>query len=132
MLTVACDLLDLEKATQLLAAGAYVNCQDSKTDTPLICAVDGVHVDAAAALILAEMLLRAGASLEIHGWMDKTAFLKACSRGNLKMVQLLVVWGADVKAVADTPRYDGFDFVEMFGAPPEMREYVYRLCRLRA
>jgi hypothetical protein len=50
---------------------------------------------------IVEMLVTADADLERRGYMNKTPFLEACSRGNLDLVKLLVRLGADTTAVVD-------------------------------
>jgi ankyrin repeat protein len=118
---------------RLIAAGADVNCQNADRDTPLLCAIDVVHHNPSAAAEIVQMLANAGADLEIRGYMDKTPFLKGCSRGDLPLVKLLVRLGADVKAVVDDGgRLDGSDFAEIFQASSELQAYVHGLCRADA
>ena len=130
LLTEACRRLEVDTVRQLLAAGAQVNCRDPEGNTPALCAVDVVNHNPTAATKIIQMLSNAGADLEVQGYMNKTAFLKACSRGNLQMVELLVCLGANVKAVVDDGGIlDGLDFAEIFHAPAEMQAYVRKLCR---
>jgi ankyrin repeat protein len=77
------------------------------------------------------MLAANGADLEIRGYMEKTPFLKACSRGCLPMVELLVRLGANIRAVVDDggPPLGGVEFTEIFDAPKDMKEYVRALYR---
>ena len=130
LLTEACRRLEVETVRQLLGVGAAVNCQNAERNTPILCAIDVVHHNPVAAAEIVQMLANAGADLEIRGYMDKTPFLKACSRGDLPMVQLLVHLGANVKAVVDDRGIlDGLDFADIFQAPAEMQAYVRKLCR---
>lgn len=64
--------------------------------------------------------------------MNKTPFLKACSRGDLELLKLLVARGCDVHAVAtDVPEpVDGAWMAGVFGAPQEVREYIRSLSTL--
>jgi len=79
---------------------------------------------------IVEMLVTVDADLERRGYMNKTPFLKACSRGNLDLVKLLVRPGADTAAVVDDGGIlGGMDFARIFHAPREMTEYLVGLKR---
>ena len=125
MLTVASYRLQVESVHLLLDSGANPNVHNTEGDTPLLCAIDCVAHDPPAALAIVESLVRAGANPEERGYMDKTPFLKACSRGSLEMVELLVRLGADPHAtVNDGGTLDGAAFAEIFDAPPELKVFL--------
>jgi ankyrin repeat protein len=125
-LTVACSRLQVESVRLLLTWGADVNARNLELETPLHCAIDVVEHNPSAAHQIVMMLLDAGAILESRGYMDKTPFLKACSRGDLEMLKLLVNRGCDVRAVSlelGAP-FDGLDFANTFHLPTECIHYV--------
>jgi uncharacterized protein len=127
MLSAACARLQTESVRLLLQRGAEPNVRNSENgDTPLLSTIDVVAHNPAAAFEIARMLLDAGADIEKRGYMDKTPFLKACSRGDLNVLKLLVSRGCDVWAVAaDTGGpVDGEWLAGVFGAPHEFREYL--------
>jgi ankyrin repeat protein len=126
LLTVACHRLQAESVALLLASGANPNVQNLDLDTPLLCAIDCVEHDPEAALRIVKLLIKHGADLEKRGYMDKTPFLKACSRGNLEMVKLLAVSGACVTAKATDIGGDigGKEFASIFGASSAMLAYL--------
>ena len=130
MLTVACQGLHASTVRLLLAAGADPNVRSDSGDTPLLCAIDTVQHNPAASMSIVEMLVTADADLERRGYMNKTPFLKACSRGNLDLVKLLVRLGADTTAVVDDGGIlAGVEFARIFHAPREMTEYIDGLKR---
>ncbi|WMO01674.1 hypothetical protein NI379_06120 [Vibrio parahaemolyticus] len=81
------------------------------------------------ALKVVDLLLKNGANIEHRGYMDKTPFLKACTRGELSMIKLLVESGCDVKAVAEDlgGTTNGLEFARMHGASVEVVNFVHRL-----
>lgn len=126
LLTVACHRLQAESVALLLASGASPNVQNPDLDTPLLCAIDCVEHNPEAALHVVKLLIEHGADLEKRGYMEKTPFLKACSRGNLEMVKLLALSGADVSAKANDIGGDigGQEFASIFGASSAMLAYL--------
>jgi ankyrin repeat protein len=128
LLTVASHRLQVESVQVLLSAGADPNVLNADRDTPLLCAIDCVEHNPTAALAVVESLVRAGANLEERGYMDKTPFLKACSRSSLEMVELLVRLGADTHAtVIDGGTLDGLAFAEIFNVPLEQVQFIRSL-----
>ena len=125
-LTVACHRLQRESVRMLLAAGADPNVQNADGDTPLLCAIDCVHHNPSEAIEIVKLLASAGAQLELRGYMDKTPFLKACSRGSLEMVKLLVQLKADARATVNDlgGEVNGLGFAEIFNAPKDMQQYL--------
>ena len=128
LLTVASRRLQVESVQVLLSAGADPNVRNADRDTPLLCAIDCVEHNPTAALAVVESLFRAGANLEERGYMDKTPFLKACSRSSLEMVELLFRLGADPHAtVIDGDTLDGLTFAEIFNVPLEQVQFIRSL-----
>jgi ankyrin repeat protein len=127
-LTIACGRLQVESARFLIACGANVDDRNSDQDTPLLCAINVVDHNPDAAHELVVMLLDAGANLEARGYMSKTPFLKACSRGDLEMLKLLVNRGCDVRAVSleegDEAPLDALDFANIHQIPTECVQYL--------
>ena len=76
-----------------LAAGADVNTQDWRSNTPLHYAVR--HSDNPTII---EVLLDAGAEVNARGVLGDTPLHDAASKGNLAIVEVLVAAGADVNA----------------------------------
>ena len=94
----------------------------------MLCAIDCVAHDPAKAIQIVEILVSAGADLELRGFMDKTPYLKACSRNNLDMLKTLVRLGADHQAVViDGGPMNGATFAEIFDAPSELKNFVRKL-----
>ena len=124
----ACDMLDADCVRTLIATGVNLECRSREANTPLLCAIDVVHLKPSAALEIAKLLLAAGADTEARGYMNKTPFLKACSRGNLEMLQLLVENGCDIHAVSnDLESVSGREFAEIFQASDEFKDYLREL-----
>lgn len=131
MLSAACARLQTESVRLLLSRGADANVQNSGGDTPLLTTIDVVGHNPAAALEIARLLLDAGADIEKRGYMDKTPFLKACSRGDLEMLKLLAARGCNVHAVATDAggAVDGEWLAGVFSAPHDFREYLRGLMK---
>lgn len=131
VLTIACRRLQVESVRLLIACGANVAVRNSDRDTPLLCAIDVVAHSPAAAREIVVQLLDAGANLEARGYMDKTPFLKACSRDDLGMLKLLVNRGCDIRAVSDEAGdeapLDGLDFANIHQTPTECVRYLQTL-----
>lgn len=127
-LTIACRRLQVNSVRLLITCGANVNVRNSQQDTPLLCAIDVVAHNPAAAYEIVSLLLDAGAKLETRGYMDKTPFLKACSRDDLEMLKLLVSRGCDVAAVSfepgDEAPLDALDFANIHQIPTECVQYL--------
>lgn len=126
LLASACERMQVEAVKELIARKADLNCRSPNGDTPLICAIDYAHHNPSAAYQIVKLLLDTGADLEARGYMDKTPFLKACSRGCLDILKLLVAHGCDIYAACTDMggSEDGRSFADIFDAPREFKEYL--------
>ena len=128
ILCVACEHLQPENVKLALSVGANPNCQNFESNTPLLCAIDVSHLNPVLAFEIVEMLLAAGANIEIRGYMDKTPFLKACTRGCLDILKLLISSGCDIHAVTWAPdNFNGIDCATTFDNSPVFKAYVLGL-----
>ena len=131
LLTVACSRLQLQSVLLLLSSGANTELRDSDGNTALLCAIDVSHHNPAAAYDIAKTLIAAGANIEARGYMDETPFLKACSRGCLEILQLLVSRGCNIHAEArDVVNASGPDLASIFHTSADFQKYVRSLYRL--
>lgn len=93
----ACMNGKLDAAKMLLKAGANINSIDIRGTTPL-CSTIGESKDE-----VFYWLLQAGADVNAkkpwHRYSTRTALYRACDKGDLKKVQVLVGKGADVNVV---------------------------------
>jgi ankyrin repeat protein len=105
-LNAACDKNALAAVQLLIDGGADVNTRTNRGSTPLTCAASGKGCTLVSAAALnsvydftnvAEILLDNGADVNIQN-----PLLIAARVGNLKMVQLLMLKGADVSATDST------------------------------
>ncbi len=127
-LTVASARLQLDSVRLLLEFGANPNVRNSEGDTPLLCAINCVEHSPNRAVQIVQKLVEAGADLEARGYMDKTPYLKACSRSSTEMVKKLVELGADHRAVVeDGGVMDGSAFADIFEAPTELKQFIASL-----
>ncbi len=131
LITVACARLQLENVTLLLSMGANPNVKNSEGNTPLLCAIDVAQHNEPIAVEITKILIAAGADLELRGYMDKTPFLKACSRGCLEVLKVLVANGCDINAVAhDFDGNDsGLELADIFHTSIGFRAYLRELYR---
>jgi len=129
LLNVACERLQYENIEFFISKGASLETLSACGDTPLLNAIDYVGHNPEIALKVVKLLLKNGANIEYHGYMDKTPFLKACTRGDLNMIKLLVESGCDVQAVAEDlgGSANGLDFARIHGASSEVVNYIHRL-----
>lgn len=129
LLSCACKRLFANTVRQLVQRGADVDRRSQTQDTPLLCVIDHVHHNPSSARETATLLLDAGANIELRGYMDKTPFLKACSRGDLPMLRLLVERGCDIRARCSDVggSLDGRQLAEIFNASEEFKSYLHGL-----
>lgn len=115
-----------EALKALLSADGKValNMFDDVSRTPLICAVENVH------LTEASLLLEAGADVDAHDAekIGNTALIKAVQSRNLVMVRLLLKHGAD-PTIPGWMQLTALDRARDWAsgyAPPELKE-IFRL-----
>ncbi|CAI9737750.1 E3 ubiquitin-protein ligase MIB2-like [Octopus vulgaris] len=83
------DIVDL-----LIQSGADINKKDKYNESSLHCAVLRQHQD-----IVKLILSQAEVEFDIRNTHDQTPFLQAVSKGNLEIMQMLVLKGADLDAI---------------------------------
>jgi ankyrin repeat protein len=101
LLLASCKNRQLENVAYLLKRGANPNFVNDCGEAPLHEVIDTVIEDESTSLKIISLLLDSGADIETRAYMDKTPFLKACSRSSLKVIKLLVERGCDVQATVD-------------------------------
>lgn len=81
------------------------------------------------ALSILKLLLDNGADIELRAYMDKTPFLKACSRNSITVIEFLVQNGANTKATVEEAGklLDGAFYSGVFSESPEVRNLISRL-----
>ena len=125
LLNVACSRLQLQNVLLLLSSGANTELRDPDGNTALLCAIDVSHHNPVAAYEIVTALINAGADIEARGWMDKTPFLKACTRGCLEILQLLVSRGCDIYAEArDVTNTSGPELASIFNTSESFQKCV--------
>jgi ankyrin repeat protein len=131
LLTSACEQLQFDNVRYFISHGAELNCRSISGDTPLLCAIDFAHHNPASAYEIVSALISAGADIEARGYMDKTPFLKACSRGCMDILRLLVASGCDINAVVTDLGHSASDieFAGIFDTSPEFKAYLHGLYR---
>ena len=128
LLTAACSRLQVQNVLLLLSSGANTELRDPDGNTALLCAIDVSQHNLVAAHEIVKALIDAGADIEARGWMDKTPFLKACSRGCLDILQLLVSRGCNIHAEArDVVNTSGPDLASIFNTSHSFQQYVRSL-----
>ena len=96
----------------------------------MLCVIDYSHHNPTIVYDVVKALLAAGADIEIRGCMDKTPFLKACTRGCLDILKLLVSAGSDIHAVTFAPdSVNAIDCATTFDNSSEFKAYVFGLFR---
>lgn len=129
LLLWACKDYNVQLIDYALSRGGDTNYLNECGETPVQEVINIAEDREEIALAILQKLIDAGANLEVRGFMEKTAFLKACSRNSRKVIELLVRNGADVKATVeeDGKLLDGRFFADIFGETPEIRKYIDRL-----
>lgn len=92
---------DLDRATELIRAGAEINKLASDGNTALMRAASYGYVS------LVEMLLREGAEPNKTAHDGASALFWACRGGHEAVADLLIAAGADVNAARDTSKWGG-------------------------
>jgi len=129
LLLWACKEFNEELVTYALSRGANTNYLNDCGETPIQEIVNVAEDKEELALSILKKLIAAGADLELRAYMDKTAFLKACSRNSIKVIELLVKNGADVRATVEEygKLLDGDFYAGIFSETSEIKNYIKRL-----
>lgn len=122
----ACKSLKPHVVKYLLSKNVNVNFINTGGEAPLHEVINSAGHNEEAALDIISMLLKAGADLELRAYMEKTPFLKACSRNSLSVLSLLVTSGCDTKAVVfeDGKVLDGSFYSEIFSTRCDVKEFI--------
>jgi len=125
-LIFACKKMDLELVIFLIEAGANPNFISKKGEAPLHSIINLVEDNEILAISIAEYLLEKKANIELRGEMMKTPFLKACCRGSLDMLKLLVSRGCDYCAFIseNNEKTTGSNLADIFDLSKEIRSYL--------
>ncbi|AWF80518.1 hypothetical protein BTJ40_06685 [Microbulbifer sp. A4B17] len=126
LLLAACKNRNLAHVKYYLMKGANSDLRNDCGDTPLLEVIDSAEDDEEVAIPIIQTLIDAGANLEVRGYMDKTPFLKACSRNSISVLKLLVESGCNTKAVVSEYGEDlnGLWFANCFGLNNDLKEYI--------
>jgi ankyrin repeat protein len=125
LLLASCKNLNLSHVNYYLEQGANPDFRNDCGETPLLEVIDTAEDHEEASLMILKALIAAGANLEVRGYMDKTPFLKACSRNSLAVVKFLVASGCDTRAVISEhgKDLDGNWFADCFHLEKDLKEY---------
>lgn len=126
LLLNACSALQLDNAKYCLGLGANSNFVDDCGDAPLHSVIDHASGNETLAIEIIKLLLAHGADLELRAYMDKTPFLKACSRQSLAVIKFLVESGCDTSAKAKDlgGEFGGVYFSQISGLSKEAKAYI--------
>ena len=126
LLLAACKNKQIELIEYFLSLGANPNFLNDCGDTPLHVLIDTVTHDEKASLQCIEILLDAGADIEIRGYMWKTPFLRACCRDSLPALKLLVHRGCNASATLSEygEELDALFFAKIFKLKAELVDYI--------
>ena len=129
LLLWACKDFNEQLVAYALNRGANTNYLNECGETPIQEIVNVAENKEELALSILKKLIAAGADLELRAYMEKTAFLKACSRNSIKVIELLVKNGADVRATVEEhgKLLDGNFYAGVFSETSEVRNYIKRL-----
>jgi hypothetical protein len=97
-LIIAAERNDVERISQLLAAGAEIDASDAQGRTALLAATHANSVNAA------RVLIDHGADVNAKDKLQDSAFLYAAAEGRLEILELTLAAGADLASVN---RYGG-------------------------
>ena len=126
LLLAACKVRNLEYVTHYLKKGANPNYRNDCGETPLLELIDTAEDHEEISIPIIKVLIKSGADLEQRGYMDKTPFLKACSRKSLSVLKLLVNSGCNTQAVISeyNEELDGNWFADCFHLNHELKRYI--------
>ena len=121
------DAVAAEIAGRLLAGGAQIDPRSRRGLTPLFIAIASKRTRTAKALI------DAGADIEVIGYLESTALMRAAWAGNVDIVKLLLEKGANARAQGKegwtTLHYTFFrpEAVKQYNAPHDVATEIARL-----
>lgn len=126
LLLAACRVRNLEYVKYCLHKGANPDFRNDCGDTPLLVMIDSAEDYESVSVPIIIALIDAGANLEVRGYMDKTPFLKACSRKSLTVLKLLVESGCNTGAIVSEydEELDGNWFADCFHLDSELKGYI--------
>ena len=122
----ACKDLKLQVVKYLVIKGVDVNFVNDCGEAPLHEVISISEQNEEVALGIISILIDAGADLELRAYMEKTPFLKACSRNSLPVLKLLVKFGCNTKAVVveGGKELDGCFYSSIFSNNSAVKEFV--------
>ena len=126
LLLAACKVRNIEYVTHYLQKAANPDFRNDCGDTPLLELIDTAEDYEELSVPIIKVLLEAEADLEVRGYMEKTPFLKACSRKSLAVLKLLVESGCNTRAVIFEydEELDGNWFADCFNLDSELKKYI--------
>ena len=126
LLLAACKNKQIEYVKYCLAQGANPDYMNECGESPIHVLIDKVLHDESKSILIVQLLLDSGADIEIRAYMEKTPYLRACSRSSFAMIKLLVERGCDTKAVVKEYDYElnGIWFSECCHWQKEICEYI--------
>ncbi len=130
LLLAACKNRQEDKVRFYLSLGADPNFLNECGESPLHALIDTVMEDEETSVKIARILLDSGADIEQRAYLNKTPFLRACSRESLSMLQLLVQHGCNPNATVN--EYDSelgaIFFANTFELRPHLKEFIKNVC----
>ena len=126
LLIASCKVRNLEYVKYYLNKGANPDFRNDCGETPLLVLIDTAEDYENVSIPIIEALIESGANLEVRGFMDKTPFLKACSRKSLSVIKLLVNSGCNTRAVVSEygEELDGNWFANCFHLNSELKGFI--------
>jgi len=122
----ACKSLKPLVVKYLLVKKVDLNFVNDGGEAPLHEVINIAEYNEEVALDIISMLIEAGADLELRAYMEKTPFLRACSRNSLPVLNLLVRYGCNTKAVVieDGNELDGCFYSGIFSSKSDVKEFI--------
>jgi|GEM_PF-2659217 len=126
LLLASCKNKKIEYVKHYISLGANLDFVNGCGESPLLEIIDTAENDEDVSIQIIKILIDNGANLEVRGFMDKTPFLKACSRGSLNVLKLLVESGCDTKATVSEydEDLDGNWFADTFHLDGSLKDYI--------
>ncbi|MCE0556988.1 ankyrin repeat domain-containing protein [Motilimonas sp. E26] len=125
----ACKEYNFEVLEYSLSKRANANFINECGEAPLHQLIEMGEYKEELAISLIQKLLEYGADIELRAYMDKTPFLKACSRNSIKIIEFLANNGANTKAnISEYGKIlDGNFFANIFANSPDVKECIRNL-----